>query len=73
MPEALDKALDKSFENLETNLDRMSETIDRMLRASDQRLAAIKHDAWQVHLATETDVPTGKKLASVWRMLQQMK
>ena len=56
MSEALDKALDKSFNELKENLDRMSETTNRMLRATYQRLAGAEHDARQPRLATEAAV-----------------
>ena len=45
MSEALDKALDKSFDELKKKLKRMSETTDRMLRATDHHLAGLEHDA----------------------------
>ena len=42
-------------------LDRMSESTDRLLRATDQRLAGLEHDARQPHLATEADVKPDTK------------
>ena len=59
--EALDIVLEKHFHELKKNLDRMSETTDRMLRATNQRLANAEHDSRQPRLATEADVPTNKK------------
>ena len=61
MSDALEKALDKYFDELKKNLDKMSETTDKMLRAANHRLASLEHDARQPHLATEVDVPTDKK------------
>ena len=61
MSEGLDKALDKSFDELKKNLDIMSETTEKMLRATEKRLAVLEHDARRPRLTTETDVPTVKK------------
>ena len=54
-------ALDKSFDEMEKNLDRMSEITDRLLRAIYQRLAGLKHDARQPCVATGTDASTDDK------------
>ena len=56
----ISKALDKSFDELEKYLNRVSEITDRMLRTTDQRLAGLELDARQPRLATEADIPTGK-------------
>ena len=61
MSEVLDKALDKSFDEMKINLDSMSENIDRILRATDQRSAGADHDAQQPRFATMADVPTDTK------------
>ena len=53
--------LDKSFDELEENLDRMSDITDRMLRAIYQRLVGLELDARQPHLATEEDASTDEK------------
>ena len=55
------EALDKYFNELKKSLDRMSETIDRILRVTDQRLAGLEQDARQPRLATEADVLTDSK------------
>ena len=55
-------AVDKSFDELKENLGTMSETIDRMLRATDQCLTATEHDAWQPRLATEVVKKTDTKI-----------
>ena len=39
----------------------MSETTDRMLRTTDQRLAGLEHDARQPRLAMEADLSADKK------------
>ena len=39
------EASDNHFDELEENLDTMSEITDRMLRATDQRLGYLEHDA----------------------------
>ena len=57
----MEKALNKYFDDLKKNMDRTSETADRMLRAIDQRLAGAEHNARQPRLATEADLPTDKK------------
>ena len=61
MSEALDKALDKHFDESKKSMNRMSETTAKMLRATDQRLAGLENDVRQPHLTTETDIPTDKK------------
>ena len=61
MSEALDKVLDKSFDESKKNLDRMRETNDRMLRATDQRSAGLEQDARQPCFTMETDVTSGNR------------
>ena len=53
MSQALDKDFDKHFGLKPENLEEM--------RASDQRLAGLMHDARQPRLTTEADVPAEKK------------
>ena len=52
----MSEAIDKSFDELGKNLEKMSELTDKLLRATDRRLASLEHDARQPHLATEADV-----------------
>ena len=61
--EALDKALDKSFDELKKDLDRMPETYDRMLKATDQRSAGLEQDARQPCLTMEGNVTSDSSQA----------
>ena len=61
MSVALNKALDKSFDEMKENLDMISETTDRVLRAIYQRLAGAEYDDRQPHLASEADVKPDTK------------
>ena len=54
-------ALGKYFDELEKNLDRISDITNMLLRATAQRLAGAEHDARQSCLATESDVKPDTK------------
>ena len=55
------KVLNKSSDEWEKNLDRMSEITDKMLTAINQCSAGLEHDARQPRLATEAKVTADKK------------
>ena len=51
------EALDKCFDNFYV----LKSENPKEIRATDQRLAGLEHDAWQPRLAAEADAPTDKK------------
>ena len=66
------EATDKSFEKLVKQLDRMPELTGMLLRATNQHLAGLEHEAWQLRLVMETDVTHTPRVAIVRRTLQQI-
>ena len=52
----MSEALDKPFDNFH----RLKPEKLEEMRATDQHLAGLEHDAWQPCLATEADVPSDK-------------
>ena len=65
MSKTLVKALDRSFDELNENLDRISEITDKILRAIYKRLRGVEHDARQPRFTRRQTYSQTPRLASV--------